>query len=137
MKPLKCLIVDDSLVTQKKLSFMLEQLGHHIAATANTGAEALELFRACRPDLVAMDITMPDMDGVEATQRIISEFHNAVIIMVTSHGQEQMVIKSLGAGARGYVLKPVKTEKLSEMIAKAFKASPIPRPSADALVAPT
>jgi two-component system chemotaxis response regulator CheY len=118
MSSLKVLIVDDSLIAVKKLTLMLEGMGHQVADTAGTGAKAVEAYRACAPDLVTMDITMPDMNGVEATARIIAEFPAARIIMVTSHGQERMVIDSLDAGARGYVLKPVRIEKLSDMIDK-------------------
>jgi two-component system chemotaxis response regulator CheY len=118
MKLLKVLIVDDSLITVKKLTVMLEALGHRVVATADTGAHALTAYRESKPDLVTMDITMPDMDGVEATRQIVKEFPNAAIIMVTSHGQEKMVIDALDAGARGYVLKPVRQEKVAEMIAK-------------------
>jgi len=63
-----------------------------------------------------MDITMPDMDGIQATKLIRSEYKDALIIMVTSHGQEQMVIDAIEAGALGYVIKPVKKEKLKESI---------------------
>lgn len=118
MSVLKVLIVDDSLIAVKKLTLMLEGMGHRVAGTAATGAEAVDAYRACSPDLVTMDITMPDMNGVEATARIVAEFPDARIIMVTSHGQERMVIDSLDAGAKGYVLKPVRVEKLSDMIDK-------------------
>ena len=118
MSALRVLIVDDSLIAVKKLTMMLEGMGHQVAGTAGTGAKAVEAYRACNPDLVTMDITMPDMIGVEATAKIIDEFPQARIIMVTSHGQERMVIDSLDAGAKGYVLKPVRTEKLSDMIDK-------------------
>ncbi|MGE5503067.1 MAG: response regulator [Actinomycetota bacterium] len=118
MTPQKVLIVDDSLITVKKLTAMLETMGHKVAGTAGSGAKALEEYRALRPDLVTMDITMPDMDGVEATRRIVSEFPEALIIMVTSHGQERMVLDALDAGAQGYVLKPVHPQKLADMIAK-------------------
>lgn len=118
MPAFNVLIVDDSLIAVKKLALMLEGLGHKVVGTAGTGEKAVEAYRACNPDLVTMDITMPDMDGVEATAKIISEFPMARIIMVTSHGQERMVIDSLDAGAKGYVLKPVRTEKLSDMIDK-------------------
>jgi two-component system chemotaxis response regulator CheY len=123
MSALKVLIVDDSLIAVKKLTMMLEGLGHQVVATAGTGAKAVEAYRASNPDLVTMDITMPDMDGVQATASIIAEFPSANIIMVTSHGQERMVIDSLDAGAKGYVLKPVRIEKLSDMIDKVISRS--------------
>jgi two-component system chemotaxis response regulator CheY len=116
MKPLSILLVDDSLLTIKKLRKMLEGLGHHIVGTASTGEQAIQEHHRLHPDLVTMDITMPDMDGIEATRRILEIDPEAVIIMVTSHGQEQMVMDAIDAGAKGYVLKPVKQDKLSEYL---------------------
>ena len=117
-QPLNVLVVDDSLITVKKLCLLIEQLGHRVAGTAGSGADALAAYRTLSPDLVTMDITMPGMDGVEATRQIVADFPDANIVMVTSHGQEKMVIDALDAGAKGYVLKPVRPEKLADMIRK-------------------
>ena len=119
--PLKVIIADDSIITVKKLLVLMEGLGHQVVATASTGREAINAYRQHRPDLMTMDISMPDMDGMEATAQIVAEFPEARIMMVTSHGQERMVIDSLDAGAKGYVLKPVRIEKLSDMIAKVME----------------
>jgi len=121
---LKIVIADDSIITVKKLQPLMEGLGHRVVATAATGAEALEAYRRHRPDLLTMDVSMPDMDGVEATGRIIEEFPAARIIVVTSHGHERTVIDTLEAGASGYVLKPVRIDKLSDMIAKVMGRAP-------------
>lgn len=114
MKPLNIMVVDDSNITVKKISKMLEELGHCVIHVATTGQQAVDEYAKAKPDLVTMDITMPDMDGIEATSKIIAKDKDALIIMVTSHGQEQMVINAIEAGAKGYVLKPVKKEKLAE-----------------------
>lgn len=121
MTYLQILVVDDSLITVKKLSSMLTTLGHRVVRTAATGLEALAAYEAYKPDLVTMDITMPDMDGIEATRRIREKFPDALIIMVTSHGQEKMVLDALKAGAKGYVLKPFHEEKLKEVIETAVR----------------
>ncbi|EME67639.1 response regulator [Paramagnetospirillum caucaseum] len=121
MHPLKVMIVDDSLLTIRTLTGMLSEQGHLVVQTAASGAQALDAYRQVKPDLVTMDITMPDMDGIEATDGILKEFPEANIIMVTSHGQQGMVMKAVKAGAKGYVLKPIKPEKLREMIARVFK----------------
>jgi len=118
MNSLRVLVVDDSPITLKKLCKMLEDIGHTIAGTARTGSDAIEQYKTLQPDLVTMDITMPDMDGIEATQAMFQQAPAALIIMVTSHGQEQMVIDAIDAGAKGYVLKPVGEDKLSAMIHK-------------------
>ncbi|MCF8482891.1 MAG: response regulator [Rhodospirillum sp.] len=119
MSSLRVLVVDDSLITVKKITGMLAELGHAVVGTAGTGAGAVDAYRELKPDLVTMDITMPDMDGVEATRLIIEEFAEATIIMITSHGQERMLFNSLEAGAKGYLLKPLKKAKLESIIEKA------------------
>ena len=116
------MVVDDSALTAKRLVAMLEQLGYEVGKICKTGLEAVEFIEYLNnkglsiPDLITMDITMPDMDGITATRRILAVQPQALIIMVTSHGQEQMVIEAIGAGAKGYVLKPIKLEKLRDSI---------------------
>ncbi|MEF3696069.1 response regulator [Desulfolutivibrio sp.] len=114
MRPLTIMVVDDSNLTIKKMVKMIEDLGHKVVHVASNGRQAAEDYLRVKPDLVTMDITMPDMDGIEATKRIMAVDDKAVIVMVTSHGQEQMVMDAIEAGAKGYVLKPVKAEKLAE-----------------------
>lgn len=97
---------------------MLEELGHEVAGEAATGLEAITTFGKMRPDLVTMDITMPDMDGIEATRIIIDADPNARILMMTSHTQEDIVKEAIDAGASGYVVKPVTQTKLKERIEK-------------------
>jgi len=109
-------VVDDSAITIKKLTKMIEELGHSVVQVAKTGRDAVEQYSAVNPDLVTMDITMPDMDGIEATRQIRAQYKDALIIMVTSHGQEHMIIDAIESGALGYVIKPVKKEKLRESI---------------------
>ena len=121
MHTFNILVVDDSLIIVKKLSTLLEKVGYRVVQTAATGRQAIAAYRACMPDVVTMDITMPDMDGIEATRAIISEFPDAKIIMITSHGQEMMVLDALKAGAKGYVLKPFQDFKVYEAILKACK----------------
>lgn len=120
MRSLSFMLVDDSGITIKKLSKMLDELGHSVAYVANTGQQAADNYLAVKPDIVTMDITMPDMDGIEATKRIMEQDKNAIIIMVTSQGQEQMVMDSIDAGAKGYVLKPVNKDKLKAHIEQVF-----------------
>lgn len=118
---LNFLVVDDSLIIVRKLSALLDKVGWKVVRTAANGKEAVEAYRACKPDIVTMDITMPEMNGIEATRAIMKEFPDARIIMVTSHGQESMVLDALKAGAKGYVLKPFQEHKVFEAIEKACK----------------
>lgn len=120
MQPLSVLIVDDSKIVVGRLSGMLKELGHTIAGTAANGAEAVRKYRELNPDLVTMDITMPQVNGIDATKEILAENPDAVVIVITSHGQEQMVIDAVEAGARGYVLKPFKKENIEEQIRSAM-----------------
>lgn len=117
---LKVLIVDDSLIIRKKISKILENLGHDVVFDATNGQEAIDAYIKYKPDLVSMDITMPDMDGITAVKDIIKEDKEAKIIMVTSHGQEDMVIKSIQAGAVGYILKPISEDKMAQVIGEVF-----------------
>lgn len=117
---LKVLIVDDSLIIRKKISKLLEKLGHEVVFKATNGQEAIDSYIEYKPDLVTMDITMPDMDGITAVKHIIEKDSDAKIIMVTSHGQEDMVIKSIQAGAVGYMLKPITEDKLAASIGEVF-----------------
>jgi two-component system chemotaxis response regulator CheY len=120
MTPLKVMIVDDSIIMVQKLQAIIQGLNHTVVKTANDGRTAVSAYRECQPDLVTMDITMPEMDGIEATRQIVADFPEAKIIMVTSHGQEAMVRDAIKAGACGYVIKPVKPENLTQHIEQIF-----------------
>jgi len=113
---LNFMVVDDSGITTKKMTKVLEDLGHNVVGVARTGRDAVEKYLTVNPDMVTMDITMPEMDGIEATRHICREYKDAMIIMVTSHGQEQMVIDAIKAGALGFVIKPFKAETLQASI---------------------
>ncbi len=118
---LHILVVDDSLIIRKNIKKYITNLGHAIAGEAKNGSMAIEQCKELNPDLITMDITMPDMDGIEAVKQI-REFNKEVnIIMVTSHGQEEMVVSALKAGAQGYLLKPINEEKLAQAIANIYE----------------
>lgn len=117
---LKVLIVDDSLIIRKKILKIVEKLGHEVVFSAKNGQEAIDAYKTHKPDLVTMDITMPDMDGITAVEHIIKDDSEAKIIMVTSHGQEDMVIKSIQTGAVGYMLKPITEDKMAQAIGEVF-----------------
>ena len=120
MKTLNVMIVDDSLIMIQKLTTMLREPGHNVVRVCKDGAGAVRDYPIIKPDLVTMDITMPRMDGIEAMRAIISENACARVIMMTSHGQEAMVIRALEAGPLGYVLKPVSKDRLAAMTEKAM-----------------
>ena len=117
---LNILIVDDSLIMRTNIARSIESIGHKVIAQAVNGQEGIDLYETHKPDLVTMDITMPDMDGISATKKIIEKNPDAKVIMITSHGQEAMVMNALKAGAKGYMLKPISNDKLKEAIGKIF-----------------
>ena len=118
--PRTVMIVDDSLIMTQKLTAMIRDLGHQVVRVCKSGPEALRDYAFVKPDVVTMDITMPGMDGIETMKAIMAEHPQARVIMVTSHGQEAMVLKALEAGALGYVLKPVNKDRLAAMIERAM-----------------
>ena len=118
MISLNIMVVDDSAITIKKMTSILEKLGHNVITTCATGQQAVDQYLELSPDVVTMDITMPDMDGITATTQIIEKHPEALIIMVTSHGQEAMVLDAVKAGAKGYLLKPIKSDLLEETLNK-------------------
>lgn len=123
MEGVNVMIVDDSIIMIKNLTTMLKELGHNVVCTCKNGQTAVLGYGKHNPDIVTMDITMPDMNGIEATKKIVQTFPDAAIIMITSHGQEAMVLESIQAGAKGYILKPLNSEKLKEAIEKVLAKS--------------
>ena len=121
MSALRVLVVDDNPIITRKLCMMMDQIGYRVVMTAADGKEAILAYKECLPDVVTMDITMPVLDGIEATRIIKRAYPDANIVMVTSHGQEEMVLDALKAGAKGYVLKPFQPQKVFEVIEKACK----------------
>lgn len=119
---LKIFVVDDSLIMRRNITKMIESLGHKVVGEAKDGHEAVALYRKLAPDLVTMDITMPEMDGLSAVKELKRIDKDAKIIMVTSHGQEEMVIDAIRSGASGYLLKPINVNKLRDSIRKVFPA---------------
>ncbi|MFQ5887450.1 MAG: response regulator [Candidatus Hydrothermarchaeales archaeon] len=99
------LLVDDSNFMRKILSKILQE-EHRIVGEVGNGLEAVRSYEATRPDLVLMDIVMPEMDGIVATKEIISKHPEAKIIMCTSMGQEEKMKRAIEAGAKSYIVKP-------------------------------
>jgi len=115
------LVVDDAKIMRANVKKMLEQLGYETIEAEN-GAEAISMYEKYNPDFVTMDITMPEVEGIkngiEAVEEIIKIDYQAKIIMVTSHGEQDKVIKAIKAGAMNYILKPIRFEKLEEVVMK-------------------
>ena len=117
----KILIVDDSKTSRKFLRNMLEQAGHEIVAEAVNGAEGVEKFRIYSPDRTTMDITMPDLGGIDAVKDIIEIDPDAKIIMVTAAGQKANMIEALKKGAADFIQKPFDMDVIVNTIEKVME----------------
>lgn len=112
----RILIVDDSFVMRKKLKEILERLGHKVVSEASDGNQAIHAYEKCMPDLVTMDINMPNIDGIAAVKQITYINPNAKVVMISSLAQKMMVIEAMQNGAKNYVLKPIDENKLDSVI---------------------
>lgn len=117
----KLLCVDDSPIMLAKLKQIAESVGYEVCGLAQSGPDAVKLYPEIKPDVVTMDITMVGQDGIETVRQLRKLDPNVRIVMVTSHGQESMVLQALKAGAKGYVMKPVDPESLANHLARALK----------------
>lgn len=117
----KIMVVDDSLVVRKSLHKILEELGHEVVYEAEEGRDATNKYSKLKPDLVTMDITMPVLNGILALKEIKFVDPDAKIIMVTSHGEEELVMDAVSFGAAGYILKPITKEKVEKILEKVLK----------------
>lgn len=117
------LIADDSRFMRMMLRDILTGEGHSVVAEASTGEDTIKLYAKFRPDIVTMDIVMPEPNGIECVRRIREFDPHAKIVMVTALGQEAMVVEALKAGASDFVIKPFKAEKVVQAINKTLKLS--------------
>lgn len=122
---LRFLIVDDTRFMRLMLTDILRKLDHEVVGEADNGERAIELYRACKPDIVFMDISMPGMDGVEALAHIRREDPDAVVVICSAVSQQDLVERAMAQGASGYVMKPFKPKQIREVIEKVKPAQPV------------
>jgi two-component system, chemotaxis family, chemotaxis protein CheY len=115
-QPVRYLVVDDSVFARKNIMKLIESFGGELAGEAGDGCTAITEYERTHPDVVLMDITMPQMEGIEAVERIVRQHPEARIIMVSSVGYQENVVSALQKGARHFIQKPVKPEVLYEVI---------------------
>ncbi len=115
-QPIRYLVVDDSIFARKNLARIVETFGGQVAGEAADGLTAITEYDRTRPDIVLMDITMPQMEGIEAAEKIVQNHPTARIVMVSSVGYQENIVAALQRGARHFVQKPVKPEVLYEVI---------------------
>ncbi|MFZ5969605.1 MAG: hybrid sensor histidine kinase/response regulator [Bacillota bacterium] len=112
----RILVVDDSIIMRKNLKTLLTQAGHTVVGEASNGLQGHLEYGKLKPDLVTMDITMPVMDGIQAVDKIIRDFPEAKIIMISALDQKHMVFKALKSGAKHYIIKPITFDKVMRVI---------------------
>lgn len=117
----KVLIVDDAAFMRMMIKDILEKNGYEVVGEAQNGLEAVEKYDELRPDLVTMDITMPEMDGIEALKKIREINSDATVIMCSAMGQQAMVIDAIQAGAKDFIVKPFQAERVLEAVKKALE----------------
>jgi two-component system chemotaxis response regulator CheY len=116
--PPRLLIVDDALIMRMRIGTIARAAGWEVAGEATDGAEGVARYRELRPDLVTLDIVMPNLDGVAALRAIRAEFPAARVVMVTAVDQRAQLAECIESGALDFVVKPFDTERLSGMFAK-------------------
>lgn len=114
----KVLVVDDAAFMRMMIKDILKKNGYEVVGEASTGKEAIEKYEALKPDLVLMDITMPEMDGIQALKRIRKGDPDALVIMCSAMGQQAMVIESIQSGAKDFIVKPFQAERVLEAVRK-------------------
>ncbi|MFZ0371302.1 MAG: response regulator [Halobacillus sp.] len=116
----RIMIVDDAAFMRMMVKDILTKSGYEIAAEAEDGKKAVELYKEKNPDLVTMDITMPEMDGITALKEIKQHNPNAKVIMCSAMGQQAMVVDAIQAGAKDFIVKPFQADRVIEAIQKAL-----------------
>ncbi len=112
------LICDDAAFMRMMIKDILSKNGYNVAGEAENGLKAVEKFKELSPDLVLMDITMPEMDGIAALKEIKKIDAGAKVIMCSAMGQQAMVIESIQAGAKDFIVKPFQQDRVLEAVKK-------------------
>ncbi|MEE1072715.1 MAG: response regulator [Cellulosilyticum sp.] len=115
----KIMVVDDAAFMRMMLKDILTKGGYEVVGEAENGLKAVDKYKELTPDLVLMDITMPELDGIGAVRQIKSIDPNAKIIMCSAMGQQAMVLESIQAGAKDFIVKPFQADRIIEAVSKA------------------
>ena len=119
----KILICDDAAFMRMMLKDIMKRIGYSEVYEAETGKKAIEKYIEFKPDLVFMDITMPEMDGIEALKKIIANDKNAAVIMCAAIGQSPLAVETMKNGAKDVIFKPYNIERVKEIVNKTFEKS--------------
>ena len=116
----RVLVVDDAAFMRKMVSDALAKGGHEVIGQAGNGVEAIAQFRELRPDLMTLDITMPEKDGLETLKDVMELDPGAKVIMCSALGQESKVLESIKLGAKDFVVKPFQPDRVIDAVSKAL-----------------
>lgn len=114
----RVLVVDDAVVMRMMIKGILAKSGFEVVGEAQNGIEAVEKYVELQPDLVTMDVVMPEMDGIAAVKQILAHDPSARIVMCTSMGQQALVVEAIQAGAKSFITKPFQPPKIVETLNK-------------------
>ena len=114
----KILIVDDAAFMRMMIKDVITKNGFEVAGEAVNGMDAVDKYNELKPDLVLMDITMPEMDGIQALKKIKEGDSDAKVIMCSAMGQQAMVIEAIQSGARDFIVKPFQADRVIEAVKK-------------------
>jgi two-component system, chemotaxis family, chemotaxis protein CheY len=118
----RIMVVDDNAFMRNNLKNVLKGAGFDVCAEASDGVEAVATYQTAKPDLVTMDITMPNMDGVQALKELKGLDPTAKVIMVSAMGQEALVVEAITSGAADFVVKPFEATRVVEAVNNALAA---------------
>ncbi|WP_040288997.1 response regulator [Alicyclobacillus hesperidum] len=116
----RILVVDDAAFMRMMLRNILVSHGHEVVGEAADGNQAVERYQECKPDLVTMDLTMPNVDGIQAIKKILYVDPDARIIVCSAMGQQAMVIEAIQAGAKDFIVKPFQIDRVISAVDKAL-----------------
>lgn len=116
----RVLIVDDAAFMRMMLRDILSKNGFEIVGEAENGKIAVQMYEELKPDVVTMDITMPEMDGIAAVKEIKTTYPDAKVVMVSAIGQQAMVIEAIRSGAADFIVKPFQPDRVLEALGKAL-----------------
>jgi len=110
------LVVDDTSFMRRMASDCLKQYGHKVIGEAINGREGVEKYKKLQPDIVLMDLNMPELNGIDATKEILQNYPHAVLLVCSTSNQQEQISEAIAAGAKGYLTKPFNAERLNEVI---------------------
>jgi two-component system chemotaxis response regulator CheY len=116
----RVLVVDDAAFMRKMLGDMLTKGGHEVVGEAANGVEAVARFGELQPDIMTLDITMPEKDGLTALREVVGQYPSARVVMCSALGQESKVLEAIKAGARDFVVKPFQADRVLSAVGKAL-----------------